>query len=384
MLFNSYIFLFGFLPLALLGWWGLHGKTQRLTFLTLASWVFYGWWDWRFVPMLVASTALNYAGGLLIACAGGARRRRLLLAATIVVNLAPLAYFKYSNFFLGSLEGLGTAVGLPLDVPALRVLLPIGISFYTFNSISYTIDVFQRSIEPTRSFVEYSTFVAMFPHLIAGPIVRFTDIAANLRRPAVELSATAATMGLFFLGCGLAKKLVVADQLLSPTVDRLFADPAGLGLVAAWAAAIGYALQLYFDFSGYSDMAVGLAWLLGFAFPQNFNSPYKAVSLTDFWTRWHMTLSLWMRDYLFTPMARRFAVGGTSRTGWRERLGTYACLFLTMAIVGLWHGQPGRSSCGEPHTESVSRGSAQHEITGVAPAGQRHRRPRLARRCVGR
>jgi alginate O-acetyltransferase complex protein AlgI len=185
--------------------------------------------------------------------------------------------------------------------------------------------------------LEYTSFVAMFPHLIAGPIVRFGDVAEQLRRPAVALGSRPAMMGLFFLGCGLTKKLLLADQL-SPTVDRLYAQSGSLGLLASWVAALGYALQLYFDFSGYSDMAVGLAWLLGFHFPQNFDSPYKAVSITDFWNRWHMTLSRWLRDYVFFPMAHRFAVGGTSRTGRRELLGTYSCLIATMLLCGLWHG----------------------------------------------
>jgi alginate O-acetyltransferase complex protein AlgI len=173
--------------------------------------------------------------------------------------------------------------------------------------------------------------------VIAGPILRFRDVSERLRWPASALTSSLAMMGLFFLGCGLFKKVVIADRL-APSVDLLFADPDRLGLVTAWAAAIGYSLQLYFDFSGYSDMAVGIAWLLGFRYPQNFDSPYKATSLTDFWTRWHMTLSRWLRDYLFFPLARRYATGSTRSAGRRERYGTYACLFLTMAIAGLWHG----------------------------------------------
>ena len=337
MLFSSYTFLFAFLPLVLIGSWSLEGKNARLVFLTLASWVFYGWWDWRYLPLLIASTGLNYAAGLLIARADDPSRRKLLLTVSISINVALLGYVKYTDFFLNSLQGISSTLGLPIDMPALDVLLPIGISFYTFISIGYTVDVYRRAIEPTRSFFEYSTFVGLFAHVIAGPILRFNDVSERLRRPLARLSSQDAMMGLFFLGCGLIKKVLIADRL-APSVDFLFSDPSDLGLVTAWAAGIGYALQLYFDFSGYSDMAVGCAWLLGYRYPQNFNSPYTAVSITDFWTRWHMTLSRWLRDYLFFSMARRYAVGSSRRAGSRERLGTYGCLFLTMVIAGLWHG----------------------------------------------
>jgi alginate O-acetyltransferase complex protein AlgI len=209
----------------------------------------------------------------------------------------------------------------------LYVLLPIGISFYTFNSMSYTIDVFLRRVEPTRNILEYTTFVALFPHLIAGPIVRFTDIGRTLRRPPVRLDSATAAAGLFFLGCGLVKKLLIADRL-DPFVDGLFAAPDGLGLLEGWAAAVGWTLQLYFDFSAYSDMAVGLALLLGFQFPQNFNSPLKAQNIADFWRRWHMTLSSWLRDYLYIPL-------GGSRHGLPR---TVLALSITMFLGGLWHG----------------------------------------------
>ncbi len=327
MLFNSYLFLIGFLPPVLLGWWFLPGKTVRLIFLTLASWAFYAWWDWRFLPLMLASTTVDYIAGNLIFATEDVRRRRLLLVCSLTVNLGILAYFKYAGFFVHSLDGIGRALGLPVHFPPLHILLPIGISFYTFNSMSYTIDVFRRKIEPTRNLVEYSTFVALFPHLIAGPIVRFTDLAGQLAKPARRLSSRAAATGLFFLTCGLVKKLVLADQL-SPHVDKLFANSGQLGLAGGWGAALGYSLQLYFDFSGYSDMAIGLAALLGFRFPQNFNSPFKAVNISDFWRRWHMSLSAWFRDYLFIPL------GGSKRGPSRTTIN----LLLTMFLAGLWHG----------------------------------------------
>ena len=187
MLFTTYAFLFGFLPIVLLGWWSLRPRGVRLAFLTGASWVFYAWWDWRFLPLMVGTTSVDFIAALAIARSSDARWRRILLAVSLSVNLGILFYFKYTTFFLTSLNGLGALVGLDAPLPVLRVLLPIGISFYTFNSMSYTIDVFLRRVEPTRNILEYTTFVALFPHLIAGPIVRFTDIAHTLRRPALRL-----------------------------------------------------------------------------------------------------------------------------------------------------------------------------------------------------
>jgi alginate O-acetyltransferase complex protein AlgI len=327
MLFNSYVFLFGFLPPVLIVWWGLREKNLRLAFLTAASWTFYAWWDWRFLPLMLATTTVDYVAALLINRTEDEHRRRLLLIASLGTNLGLLAYFKYAGFFVESLDGIGRALGLPVDLPTLKILLPIGISFYTFNSMSYTIDVFRRQLKPTKHLLEYTTFVALFPHLIAGPIVRYTDLAEQLKRPMRVLTSRTAALGLFFLACGLVKKLLLADQL-DPHVDLLFAQPGDLGFASAWAAALGYSLQLYFDFSGYSDMAVGLALLLGFRFPQNFNSPFKAENISDFWRRWHMTLSSWIRDYLFIPL------GGSHRGTAR----TTANLLITMFLAGLWHG----------------------------------------------
>jgi alginate O-acetyltransferase complex protein AlgI len=327
-LFNSYSFLFGFLPCVLAGWWGLRRwKQPRLAFLTLSSWFFYAWWDWRYLPVLILATSVDYVAGLWIASTEDEWRRRVLLATSLATNLGILAYFKYAGFFLGSLNGIGRAFGVGSPLPSLHVLLPIGISFYTFNSMSYTIDIFRRKIEPTHNLLEYTTFVSLFPHLIAGPIVRFTDLAGQLRRLTPRLTSEQASLGFFFLACGLVKKLLIADQL-HPYVSRLYDGHAHLGLATGWAAAVGYSLQLYFDFSGYSDMAVGLAFLLGFRFPQNFNSPFKAENISDFWRRWHMSLSSWFRDYLFIPL-------GGSREGTGR---TVRNLFVTMFLVGLWHG----------------------------------------------
>jgi alginate O-acetyltransferase complex protein AlgI len=326
-LFNSYIFLFAFLPCTLLGWWLLPRKPLRLAFLTGASWFFYAWWDWRYLPVLILATSVDYVAGLWIFRTEEEARRRLLLAVSLSTNIGILAYFKYAGFLFETLNGIGSGIGLPPDLATLHIVLPIGISFYTFNSMSYTIDIFRRRIEPTRNVLEYTTFVALFPHLIAGPIVRFTDLAGQLRHLTPRLNSRYAALGAFFLSCGLVKKLLIADQL-HPYVTKLYANHAHLGLLTGWAAAIGYSLQLYFDFSGYSDMAVGLAWLLGFRFPQNFNSPFKAQNISDFWRRWHMSLSSWFRDYLFIPL-------GGSRHG---ALKTVRNLVITMFLAGLWHG----------------------------------------------
>ena len=327
MLFNSHEFLFAFLPVVLVGWWALRRPTARLAWLALASWFFYAWWDWRFVPLMIGSTTVDYIAGQAIASATDERRRKLVLVAAMTINLGVLGFFKYAGFFLDSLNGIGGALGADPHLHVLHVVLPIGISFYTFNSMSYTIDVFRRRVQPAAHPIHYAAFVALFPHLIAGPIVRYADIEDQLRRLQPRLTSSYAASGAWFFCCGLAKKLILADTL-APHVGTLFGHHGSLGLVTGWSAALSYALQLYFDFSGYSDMAVGLAFLLGFRFPQNFDSPYKAQNISDFWRRWHMSLSFWLRDYLFIPL-------GGSRQG---RVRTLRNLVVTMFLGGLWHG----------------------------------------------
>ncbi len=311
----------------LVGWWAIRHATARLAYLASMSYVFYAWWDWRFLGLMWLSTGIDYLAGHAIARSDDRTRRRLLLIAAMTANLALLGYFKYAGFFLDSLDGLGRALGADPDLPVLEIVLPIGISFYTFNSMSYTIDVYRRVCRPAANAVHYAAFVALFPHLVAGPIVRYADIESQLARLQPRLTSIYAASGLFFFSCGLAKKLLLADQL-APTVDALFARHDGIGLLSAWAAAFGYSLQLYLDFSGYSDMAVGLAFLLGFRFPQNFDSPFKAVNISDFWRRWHMSLSFFLRDYLFKPL------GGSRGT----RAQTLRNLIVVMFLGGLWHG----------------------------------------------
>ncbi len=327
MLFNSYIFLFSFLPVTLAVYWLLRPSTWRLAFLTVASCVFYAYWDWRYLPLLLVSTAADWIAGEVMVRTTGRRVRLVALVAALGVNLALLGAFKYAGFFVDQLNGIASLFGGAAPLPALHIVLPIGISFYTFNAMSYAIDIYRGKVRPAKNYVHYAAFVGMFPHLVAGPIVRYADIDQQLRRLEPRLTAGLAGSGLYFFAMGMAKKLLFAD-LLAPYVNDLWLHHAGLGLASGWAASIGYALQLYFDFSAYSDMAVGLAFLLGFRFPQNFDSPYKSVSISDFWRRWHMSLSFWFRDYVFIPL------GGSRRSDVRTLLN----LVIVMGLAGLWHG----------------------------------------------
>jgi alginate O-acetyltransferase complex protein AlgI len=325
---NSYVFILAFLPLTLLAWWTIRGHRARLVALTLASYLFYGWWDYRFIPLMVLSTTADYLAGLRIHRSESSRARKTWLVALLVFNLGILAIFKYYGFFIDSLNGLAHALGADPSFPALRIVLPIGISFYTFNSISYTIDIYRRQLRPTRSLLEFSTFVALFPHLVAGPIVRYADMDEQFEALPRRLDPSFAATGIWLIVIGMVKKTLIADVMAAGFVTPLFATIGALGFVQAWIAALAYTAQIYFDFSAYSDMAVGLALLLGFRFPQNFDSPYKSVNISEFWRRWHMSLSFWLRDYLFIPL-------GGSRDG---ALRTLRNLMITMFLGGLWHG----------------------------------------------
>ena len=327
MLFTTRLFLVGFLPPVLLGWWLLRPPRLRLAWLAFASYVFYAFWDWRFLPIVLVSTGVDFLAGRTIARSEHDGHRRALLVAALAVNLGLLGLFKYAGFFADTANVLAVWLGIGRPLPIMHLILPLGISFYTFNSISYTIDVYRRQIPPEPSALRYCAFVVAFPHLIAGPIVRYESMAGQLRRLQPRLTGDLLSRGLFFISCGFAKKLLLADSL-APTVDRLFAHHAQLGLIGSWLAALGYSLQLYFDFSGYCDIAIGLALLLGFTFPQNFDSPFTAANISDFWRRWHMSLSSWLRDYLFIPLGgSRGGAGKTARN-----------LAIVILLGGLWHG----------------------------------------------
>lgn len=325
MLFNSYEFLFLFLPLVLLGYYLLLPKRTRLLFLTLVSYFFYGWWDYRFCSLMLISTLIDYVAGRNIGAAVTPRGRRRWLVVSIVSNLSLLGFFKYYDLAARTVNQAAGFLGAPEPwLPLLHIILPVGISFYTFQSMSYSLDIYLGAAKPARSFTDFACYVALYPQLIAGPIVRYRDLAEQL----VERTHTVAkfSLGITFFVLGLAKKVLLADGV-APLVAPAF-EQAAPGAFAAWAGLLAYAMQIYFDFSGYSDMAVGLGLMLGFRMPQNFNSPYQAISITDFWRRWHITLSSWLRDYLYIPL-------GGNRLG---PLRTYLNLFLTMLLGGLWHG----------------------------------------------
>jgi D-alanyl-lipoteichoic acid acyltransferase DltB (MBOAT superfamily) len=327
MLFTSFEFVFLFLPAALLGFMALRGASYAagLLWLVAASLFFYAFWNAAYLWLLVPSIVVNYGLGRGLDRHPGGTSKKLLLAAGIAANLGVLLYFKYAGFLVANLD-LVLGAGLSLG----SIVLPLGISFITFQKIAYLVDAY-RGQARDPSFLRFALFVSFFPQLIAGPIVHHAEIVPQLK-PAtlqgVRVAGVAAGLALFAFG--LFKKVVLADGL-APTANLVFADAAkGMepGLSAAWAGALAYTLQLYFDFSGYSDMACGLALLFGVRLPANFYSPYKAASIIDFWRRWHITLSRFLRDYLYIPL------GGNRRGPVRR----YVNIMLTMALGGLWHG----------------------------------------------
>jgi alginate O-acetyltransferase complex protein AlgI len=324
MLFNTFHFAYFFAILFPL-YWLLPHKPQNLLLLA-ASYYFYACWDARFLVLLILSTAMDYACGLAVDRIEAPVRRRLFVALSMALNLGMLGYFKYYNFFAESLHHALARAGLTVSLWHLKVVLPIGISFYTFQSMSYVIDVYRRTIKPTRDFIEFAAFVSFFPHLVAGPIMRPTSLLPQVTSPR-RFRLQQFYEGSYLIFWGLTKKVVVADNL-APIVDDLFGRwqsiDGGLALLAVYA----FAFQIYCDFSGYTDAARGIAKCLGFELALNFNLPYFATSPKEFWARWHISLSTWLRDYLYIPL-------GGSR-GSKALL--YRNLMLTMIIGGLWHG----------------------------------------------
>ena len=323
MLFNSYEFLLFFLPLVVLAYYAMP-RAARAPWLTLASYFFYGWWKPECVGLLLGLSVVNYVGGWGIARSRSRAGRRAWLAASVALSLGILGFFKYVDFLVGSWNGLTAATGAGGRLDPLGILLPVGISFYTFQSMSYPIDLYRGVSRPARRFIDFMCYVSLFPQLIAGPIVRYREISDQL----VERTHTAEKLarGMAFFVVGLAKKVLLADAM-APAAEALF-DHGATGLLPSWLGLLAYGFQIYFDFSGYSDMAIGLGLMLGFEFPQNFDSPYKALGIRDFWRRWHQSLSRWLRDYLYFPL-------GGSRRG---KVRTHVNVMLTMLLGGLWHG----------------------------------------------
>lgn len=328
MVFSSYLFLFYFLPLALLIYYAAPRRLKHLV-LTALSYVFYGWANPLFVPLLLFSTLIDYACGLVIAAArrqDDERRARRALAVSIATNIGLLGFFKYFNFGVDNLVAFAEATGLDalrLDL-AFTVTLPLGISFYTFQSMSYTWDVYRRRAHAVRNVIDFACYVSMFPQLVAGPIIRYAEVADQLERRTHTVTKFA--RGVAFFSVGLAKKVLLANPC-GKIADLAF-GAASLDPLDAWYGVTAYAFQIYFDFSGYSDMAIGLGLMLGFVFPKNFDSPYQSQSITEFWRRWHISLSTWLRDYLYVPL-------GGNRLGPAR---TYVNLLIVMLLGGLWHG----------------------------------------------
>jgi len=330
MLFNSYSFIFIYLPITLVAFFWLGRRSPRLAalWLALASLVFYAWWNPLYVFLLAASIGFNYTIGLVLARlseAGQTRRTRQVLFAGVSANLALLAYYKYANFFIDNLNiVLGTEFQLE------KIILPIGISFFTFTQIAFLVDV-SRGYAREFNLTHYGLFVTYFPHLIAGPVLHHKEMMPQFAKPEtyrINFDDFALGLTLFFVG--LFKKLVLADTIsgyATPVFDAA-SHGVGLSLLEAWGGALSYTLQLYFDFSGYSDMAIGLSRMMGVRLPVNFNSPYRSVNIIEFWRRWHMTLSRFLRDYLYIPL-------GGNRKG---KLRRHINLLITMLLGGLWHG----------------------------------------------
>ena len=325
MVFSSYLFLFYFLPISLALYYASPRRLKHFV-LTVLSYIFYGWANPLFVVLLLISTLIDYIGGIQIERAHDLRGKRRWLAVSLTSNLSLLGFFKYYNFGVDNLNALARATGLDiLGVDsALRVTLPLGISFYTFQSMSYAWDVYRGRTAALYNFTDYACFVSMFPQLVAGPIIRFSEVADQLRTRTHTVTKFA--RGVAFFSVGLAKKVLLANPC-GKIADLAF-DAASLHPLDAWYGVTAYAFQIYFDFSGYSDMAIGLGLMFGFVFAKNFDSPYLSQSITEFWRRWHISLSTWLRDYLYVPL-------GGNRKG---PVRTYINLFIVMLLGGLWHG----------------------------------------------
>ena len=347
MVFSSHIFIYFFLPLTLLGYYLLKPARQRMRnlWLVLTGYTFYGWAEPRFVLLMFVTTSLDWLLSLMIAHddwrvwrargkdaptldpkAPRSPTQRRALLGSIVSNLLALGFFKYFNFGLDAFNALLGSLGLghlQWD-PALRIVLPLGISFYTFQALSYIIDVYRGDAKAMANFIDFSCFVSMLPHLVAGPILKFSFLAEQLRQR--TLTGDKFARGAAFFLMGLAKKILLANPC-GKIADTAF-DALSRGALEAWVGVTGYSFQIYFDFSGYSDMAIGLGLMFGFIFAKNFDAPYRAESITDFWRRWHISLSTWLREYLYIPL------GGNRGSEAR----TYFNLVLTMLLGGLWHG----------------------------------------------
>lgn len=308
--------------------WGLKDRLNaRKSFLLVASYFFYSFWDWRFVLLLFEASIVNYGLGLWLAKPLEQRRRKALLAIGITFNLVVLGFFKYWGFFISSFCDLLATIGFERELPIWEVILPMGISFFTFQGISYIVDIYRGAVKARTSLLDVLLYISFFPQLVAGPIVRAKDFIPQLEKQPDDHNIKM-TYSFILIGIGLFKKVIVAHYISANVVDPIFSTPDSYNTLDILFGMYGYAVQIYCDFSAYSDMAIGLAALLGFHFNANFRQPYRAHSISDFWKRWHISLSQWLRDYLYIPL-------GGNRCSTTK---TYRNLMLTMLLGGLWHG----------------------------------------------
>ncbi len=326
MLFNSLSFFFFFALLLGLHYAPLPWRVKKINLL-IASYIFYAAWNPPFVALLWLSTVIDWFAAKKISETEQRGRRRLFLLISVVANLGLLSYFKYGKFLLENFTALMLAAGIDYQPAAPDIILPVGISFYTFQTMAYTLDVYLRRAKPARSFLDFALFVTFFPQLVAGPIVRPTELVPQFEQPK-QANKQQMFWGLGLLTLGLFQKMVVADTFLSKTADMVFASDQALHGLDAWLGVLAFSGQIFCDFAGYSTAAIGIALCLGFALPENFHCPYCAVGFSDFWRRWHITLSTWLRDYLYIPL-------GGNRLG---TVRTYINLMITMLLGGLWHG----------------------------------------------
>ncbi|MAX79399.1 MAG: membrane-bound O-acyltransferase family protein [Crocinitomicaceae bacterium] len=327
MLFNSIEFAV-FLPLVFgLYWWVFNrNQTLRNAFLLVVSYVFYGWWDWRFLLLIAFSSLVDYSVGLFLSKTENQQQRKILLGISLFTNLGLLGFFKYYNFFIESFAEAFTVLGQPIQASRLAIILPVGISFYTFQTLSYSIDVYRKKLEPTTNFWAFFAFVSFFPQLVAGPIERATQLLPQFFTPK-KFEYNTAVDGMRQILWGLFKKVVIADSC-AVYVDWAFADAAHLPGSNLWIAAVLFAFQIYGDFSGYSDIAIGTAKLFGFRLMQNFAYPYFSRDIAEFWRRWHISLTTWFRDYVYIPL------GGSRGNRWQTVRNT----LVIFVVSGFWHG----------------------------------------------
>ncbi|MDY7004877.1 MAG: MBOAT family O-acyltransferase [Cyanobacteriota bacterium] len=358
MIFTEFRFLFFFLTVFCI-YWTLSEHQHRKIWLLICSYLFYAAWNWRFLSLMLASTVIDYIVGLMISRPIiddanpdwetketdktknfdwnnlawkpiDSRQRQLWLVLSLIGNLGLLGFFKYYNFFTDSATNFLNLLGLPVSFPILQIILPVGISFYTFQTLSYSLDIYRGKLKPTKNFWDFALFVSFFPQLVAGPIVRAAIFLPQLLTPKTFSQVEVRSCLMLFL-VGYFKKACIADNL-SLIVDKYFANPEIYTVASAWVGVISFIIQVYCDFSGYSDMAIASAGLLGYKLPLNFNFPYFASNITELWKRWHITMSSWFRDYLYIPLMRRREKKD------RTSIFSYSNLIYTMLVTGLWHG----------------------------------------------